>query len=109
MNKEETLMIRQPDFVTVDFAERIIERTKEKKPHDLLEQVKFISIKEGKCIQMLHLGSYDSEPDSFAIMNQYGQENNLERLSMKHREIYLNDARKTKVDKLKTVLRYKVK
>lgn len=103
------LMIRQPEFITEDFAQRIIKNTKTKKPHKLLDKIEFKTIEEGKCVQMLHKGSYDDEPGSFAMMDKYCKENNLERISMKHREIYLNDARKTPSQKLKTVLRYKVK
>jgi hypothetical protein len=62
------LMIRQPDFVESDFTLQILEYTKKKKPHDLLEKVRFEEIIEGDCIQMLHIGSYDDEPASFRIM-----------------------------------------
>lgn len=103
------LMIRQPEFVTEDFAKKIIEKTKEKKPHELLDKIEFKTIDEGLCVQMLHLGSYDDEPTSFSVMDKYCDENSLERISMKHREIYLSDFRKTIPEKLKTVLRYKVK
>ncbi|PAB60125.1 GyrI-like domain-containing protein [Anaeromicrobium sediminis] len=102
------LMIRQPSFVTEDLASNIIELTKEKKPNKLLEQVEFKTICEGDCVQILHLGSYDDEPQSFQLMKEYCTENNIKRISMKHREIYLNDARKTKPEKLKTVLRFQV-
>ncbi len=103
------LMIRQPDFVTDKFVQDIIERTKKKKPHELLERVKFGVIDEGECVQMLHLGSYDNEPESFKQMEAYCKENNLIRESKPHREIYLSDARKVTPEKLKTVLRFKVK
>jgi hypothetical protein len=102
------LMIRQPEFVTNEFAVQIIELTKKKKPHKLLYEVKFENIEEGKCVQMMHLGSYDNEPTSFALMEKFCKENGLERLSKKHREIYLSDARKMVAEKLKTVLRFKV-
>ncbi len=58
---------------------------------------------------MLHNGSYDDEPLSFKVMQDFCVANNLTRTSMKHREIYLSDARKVAPEKLKTVLRYKVK
>jgi len=102
------LMIRQPDFVTNDFALQIIEQTRKKKPHDLLGKVKFEEIIEGDCIQMLHLGSYDSEPESFAIMERFAKQENYRRKEKTHREIYLSDARKVSPDKLKTVLRFNV-
>ncbi len=103
-----TIMIRQPDFVTDELARVIIENTKEKKPHTLLHKVRFESLEEGKCVQMLHLGSYDSEPESFAKMEEYCKINHLKRISKIHREIYISDARKTEAAKLKTVLRFKV-
>ena len=102
------LMIRQPDFVDKDFALQILEQTKKKKPHVLLEQVRFEEIIEGDCIQMLHLGSYDSEPESFKLMEGFAEQENFSRKSKNHREIYLSDARKVPADKLKTVLRFTV-
>ena len=102
------LMIRQPDFVTEEFARDIIERTKKKKPHELLNKVKFGEIEDGNCVQMMHLGSYDSEGESFNQMEQYCMENSLKRESKQHREIYLSDVRKVSPEKLKTVLRIKV-
>jgi hypothetical protein len=102
------LMIRQPDFVTPEFASWIIETTKKKKPHPLLDKVLFESVEEGPCIQMLHNGSYDDEPKSFKEMELYAESLNLKRKSMLHREIYLSDARKVAPEKLKTVLRFGV-
>jgi hypothetical protein len=104
-----TIMIRQPDFVTKEIAEKAIEIVKKKKPHPLLEDVIFDTIEDGLCIQMLHIGSFDDEPQSFELMKKYCEGNNLERASQNHREIYITDARKTEKDKLKTVLRYKIK
>ena len=103
------LMIRQPSFVDDKFAQRILELTKKKKPHELLENVRFEEITDGLCIQMLHEGSYDTEPESFACMESFAAKENLSRISKTHREIYLSDARKVSPEKLKTVLRFKVK
>ena len=111
INKDDlvfTLMIRQPDFVTVDFANEVADAVYKKKPHSLLKQVKFESITEGNCIQMLHLGSYDNELASFAIMERYATQEKYIRLSKIHREIYLSDVRKVSPEKLKTVLRFSV-
>jgi len=103
------LMIRQPDFVTDEFALDIIERTKKKKPHKLLSKVKFGEIEDGDCVQMMHMGSFDTEPVSFKLMEQFCKESNFTRESEQHREIYLSDVRKVNPEKLKTVLRYKVR
>lgn len=102
------LMIRQPDFVDVIFADKILDLTKQKKPHELLNDVKFETITEGTCVQMLHLGSYDNEPESFRIMEEFVNKKGLKRISKVHKEIYLTDARKVVPEKLKTVLRIQV-
>lgn len=103
-----TIMIRQPDFVTCELAEEVIKNLKLKKPHPLLHNVKFNSLEEGLCVQMLHIGSYDEEPKTFSIMESYCKQNNLKRTAKIHREIYISDARKTEPNKLKTVLRFTV-
>jgi len=102
------LMMRQPEFVTEEFARIMMEMTMKKKPHPLLESVVFDTIEEGKCVQMMHLGSYDDEPASFKRMEVFAEEQGLRRVSHQHREVYLSDARKVSPEKLKTVLRFKV-
>ena len=104
-----TIMIRQPDFVTQEVVDKAIENVKKKKPHPLLDSVTFETIEEGLTVQMMHLGSYDDEPRSFYEMKKFIEENNLEIVTLKHKEIYISDARKVEQSKLKTVLRYKVK
>ena len=102
------LMIRQPGFVDEAYAARIIEQVKNNKPHALLDQVKYERINDGTCVQMLHLGSYDEEPESFERMEDFARQLKLVRTSKVHREIYLNDARKVEPARLKTVLRFTV-
>ncbi len=102
------LMIRQPDFVVKEFAQLILEQTKKNKPHSLLDKVQFEVLKEGKCIQMMHLGSFDEEPKSFKIMTEYAEKEGYIRTAKTHREIYLSDPRKVATEKLKTVLRFSV-
>lgn len=102
------LMIRQPDFVTAEMVENMLKITQEKKPQAFLDKVVFEEIEEGKCVQMLHLGSYDDEAASFAIMEEFAATSKLKRVSKVHREIYLSDARKVSPQELKTVLRFNV-
>ena len=112
LNKDDlvfTLMIRQPDFVTEKYALDVIEQAKIKKPNPLFDKVKFQKIIEGNCIQMLHVGSYDNEPATFKTMEDFAKNNGLKRKSKVHREIYLSDFRKVAPEKLKTVLRFKLK
>ena len=104
-----SIMIRQPDFLTSDLFERFLAETKKKKPNVYLDKTRFISLTEGLCCQMLHLGSYDDEPASFKMMEQFCKDNGYTRISKRHREIYLSDPRKTEPNKLKTVLRFSVK
>jgi hypothetical protein len=109
LNKDEllyTIMIRQPDFVDKDVAEKALAIARKKKPHPLLDEITFGYIEDGLSVQMLHKGSYDNESETFAKMKEFVDNRGLERKSMIHREIYLNDARKTERDRLKTVLRY---
>jgi hypothetical protein len=102
------LMIRQPEFVSPEFAQTVVERVQKKKQHPLISQVRFETIEDGNCIQMLHLGSFDDEPASFGLMEEFAQKTGLHRVSKVHREIYLSDARKTIPEKMKTVLRFRV-
>ena len=111
LNKDDLvfkLMIRQPDFVTKDFFTEMLEHTKRKKPHKLLSELNFETIEDGKCIQMMHLGHYDNEPDSFEKMENFAKKQGVKRLSKAHREIYLSDFRKVTPEKLKTVLRFQL-
>ena len=104
-----TIMIRQPDFLNEKLFERFLRETKKKKPNPYLDKIELQTLTEGLCCQMLHLGSYDSEPESFASMEKYCENEGYLRASQTHREIYLSDPRKTESEKLKTVLRFKVK
>ena len=104
-----TIMIRQPDFTTEEVAYRALETVRKKKPHPLLDEVTFGTMEDGLAVQMLHVGPYDDEPRTFEVMKDFIENNNLEVATMKHREIYLSDARKTEPANLKTVLRYRVK
>ena len=101
-----TIMIRQPDFVDGEVFSKALEITKKKKPNVLLDDVKFETMEDGLCVQMLHIGSYDSEPKTFEQMQKFIDNNNLKRKGQNHKEIYLNDANKVPPEKLKTVLRY---
>ena len=63
-------------------------------------------------MQIMHVGSYDDEPASVAVMDEYlaqnGYANDLTAKRL-HHEIYLSDPRKTVPEKRKTVLRHPIK
>ena len=107
-NLEYTLMIRQPDFITEEMVCTTLEQVKVKKPNPLYEEIFFDTIHDGKCVEILHIGSYNNEPSSFEQMDKFAAENSLQRISDCHREIYISNANRTKEDKLKTILRYQV-
>jgi hypothetical protein len=102
------LMLRQPDFVTKDYFQEILKISKKKKPNPLFEEVEFVELEEGSCVQMLHVGSFDNEAKSFRVMEEYAVKQDLPRQSKLHREIYLSDFRKTAPGKLKTILRFQI-
>ena len=85
-----------------------LESVRRKKPHPLLDEVSFGVMEDGLSVQMMHIGSYDDETRSLEQMKNFIKENNLEITTLAHREIYITDARKAEVSKLKTVLRYRV-
>ncbi|MCY7137073.1 GyrI-like domain-containing protein [Streptococcus gordonii] len=103
-----TIMIAQPSFISKEMMKEALEKVKVKKPNPHYEKIRFETVKEGKCLTMLHLGSFDSEPLSFAKMDAFCKENSLNRRFPFHREIYLNNLNRTSPDKLKTILRYQV-
>jgi hypothetical protein len=100
------IMIRQPDFVTNEIFSEVIAMKKKQKPDIYIDNVLFETITDGKCVQMLHMGSYDSEPVTFEQMDQFLEDNDLLRKGNNHREIYLSNPDRVEPDKLKTVLRY---
>jgi len=102
------LMIRQPKFVDHDLFLAAQSRARKKTSNTLINEVELKKFSEGQCVQMLHLGSFDKEPESFEKMQKFCDEHRLLRKTMRHREIYLSDPRKCSEDKLKTVLRIQV-
>ncbi len=102
------LMLRQPDFVTTEFFNDILEIVRKKKPHPLHNEIHFETSREGRCMQMLHVGSYENEAATFELMESFAKEQRVSRKSKVHREIYLSDFRKTAPEKLKTVLRFQL-
>ena len=104
-------VIRLPDFVTKADFEWALENAAKKKKMDC-SSAEFMTIDEGMCVQIMHIGAYDDEPKTVAIMDAFLKENgyvndfNDGRL---HHEIYLSDARKVVPEKLKTVIRHPIK
>ena len=103
-----TVMIRQPEFVDETVFKEAIEILKKKNNNPLLDEVEFVSIEEGICVQMMHIGSFDEEYKSFEVMKKFCKDNNILIKNKAHREIYISDFRRIPKERLKTVLRYRV-
>ena len=100
-----------PDFIKKEDVKWAIKCATEKKKKDF-SKVEFFSYDEGLCVQCMHIGSYNDEPETIQRMNDFAQKCGYsidltgERY---HHEIYLSDPRKANSDKLKTVIRQPVK
>ena len=104
-------VIRLPDFITQKDFEWAVETASEKKKLDC-SSAEFLTVDEGLCVQIMHIGAFDDEPQTVALMNKYiaqnGYENDITE-SRLHHEIYLSDARKVAPEKWKTVIRHPIK
>jgi hypothetical protein len=107
-----TSFIRQPEFVTEEVYNWALEQLKKKKPELDYKSVRYQIFEEGKCVQIMHHGPYDTESESVTKMNEFVLENgyvNDFSNGRRHHEIYLSDPRKTKPESLKTVIRHPIK
>ena len=104
-------VIRLPDFIKKDDFEWAVKTAAEKKKIDC-SSAEFITVNEGLCAQIMHIGAFDSESESVELMDKYLEENGYENdISDKrlHHEIYLSDARKVIPEKWKTVIRHPIR
>lgn len=104
-------VIRLPDFVTEKDFDWAVKTASEKKKFDC-SSAEFITVDEGLCVQIMHLGSFDDEPATISIMDEFIKENgyiNDFYNGRFHHEIYMSDARKVAPEKWKTVIRHPIK
>lgn len=104
-------LIRLPDFVTKKDFEWAVEAASKKKKLDC-SAAEFLTIDEGLCVQIMHQGSFDSEPETVSLMDAFLAQNgyvNDFRKDRLHHEIYLSDARKVPCEKWKTVIRHPIR
>ena len=104
-------LIRLPEFFNESDVDWAKEEVKRKKDLDT-SSLEFFTYKEGLCVQMMHIGSFDDEGESVKLMDEFikkeGFENDISPLRL-HHEIYLSDFRRTAESKLKTVIRHPIK
>ena len=104
-------VIRLPDFITKKDFDWAVKTASEKKKIDC-SSAEFLTVEEGLCVQIMHIGSFDDEPATVTLMDKYLAENGYEKDfsdTRLHHEIYLSDPRKSTPDKQKTVIRHPVK
>lgn len=104
-------VIRLPDFVSEKDFNWAKQQVKTKKGIDC-SNAKFLTIEEGLCVQIMHIGSYDDEPETITLMDKFIKENgyiNDFSNTRMHHEIYLSDARRVAPEKLKTVIRHPIR
>lgn len=103
-------VIRLPDFVVKKDFEWAVETATRKKKIDC-SKAEFLTMDEGLCVQIMHIGSFDKEPESVAVMDVFleknGYENDINEMRL-HHEIYLSDPRKVAPEKWKTVIRHPI-
>ena len=104
-------VIRLPDFVTKADFDWAVETASRKKKLDC-SCAELLSVDEGLCVQIMHVGDYDDEPATVALMDAFlaekGYVNDLSGVRL-HHEIYLTDARRVARDKLRTVIRHPIR
>ncbi len=101
---EWTMMIAQPEFVTVEWVERARAEALKKKGLPALERIRFETYAEGTAAQMMHIGPYADEGPNIARLHAFIAEQGGQ-LRGKHHEIYLSDVRRSAPEKLRTVIR----
>ena len=104
-------VIRLPDFITKADFDWAVETASKKKKIDC-SGAEFLAIDEGLCVQIMHIGPFDNEPATVALMDRFLEENGYENdlsATRLHHEIYLSDARKVAPENWKTVIRHPIK
>ena len=104
-------VIGLPEFVTKKDFDWAVEEAARKKKLDC-SLAEFLTIEEGLCVQIMHIGPFDNEPSTVALMDQYiaenGYANDMNETRL-HHEIYLSDARKAAPEKWKTIIRHPIR
>jgi hypothetical protein len=107
-----TMMIRQPDFVTAEVFETARTALPKKKSSLDTSKARLTTITEGLCVQIMHIGPYDDEPATIAVLDRFAAENGYVvdiGETRYHHEIYLSDPRKAVPEKMKTVIRHPIR
>lgn len=102
------LLIRTPDFVTPEMVDQAAKALIDKGKGNGVKKVKLVTLDEGRCVQMLHVGPYSDEPRTMAVMREFAESEGLS-LTGRHHEVYLSDPRRVVPERLRTILRQPVR
>ena len=107
-----TAMIMVPDWISSDHvagAQAAVAKKGGASPlRDLRPDLRVEMFGEGLAVQTLHIGSYSNEGPVLDVMHHEFIPAQSLRMTGRHHEIYLSDARRTAPDKLRTILRQPV-
>ncbi len=99
-----TLLIRTPDFIIRQHIDAAIQKLLRKGRTVPVQAVRLLPLREGWCVQALHVGPYCDEPATLAKMAECAVQAGMEFSGTLH-EIYLSDPRRVAPEKLRTILR----
>lgn len=102
------ILIRMPEYVHEEMIREARHKFLQKTKNDLADEILLFRIPAGRAVQILHLGPFDTEPETLTVLGQFISGNELVKNGL-HHEIYLSDFRKTKPEKLRTILREPIK
>ena len=97
-----------PEYVTLEMVLSVKPEVAKKKNNNLIKDISFEKITEGKCVQVMHIGPYSTEPKTISLLMEFIFKNG-QTINGLHHEIYLSDPRKTEPSKMKTIIRYPVR
>ena len=84
------LLIRTPDFIKTKDLEQAAAVLAKRGKGASVERVQLETLNEGTCVQMLHVGPYEKEPETIALMEAFARKQQR-RFHGLHHEIYLSD------------------
>ena len=101
------LLIRTPDFINEEDLRQAVEVLLKRGKGEDVKRVRRETLAEGQCVQMLHVGPYEKEHETIAVMRTFAEKQEVQ-FSGKHHEVYLSDPRRVPPERLKTILRQPV-
>lgn len=104
-----TLMMAVPSFISATYLRKAIEqlRSRKQEPSNAIDRVHVQEMKEGKAVQMLHIGPYSREEGTVNTLGDFAISAGYT-LAGRHHEVYLSHPKRVEPEKLKTIIRYSI-